>query len=80
MKKWFSRKSDIKAREIAALEDANRLEQERLGVEQGKLRLGQQNARINEQIIADMKQKEMPKARTPKYDMPAIPDGVVPKG
>ena len=80
MKKWFSRKSDLKAREIAALEDANRLDQERLEVEQGKLRLGQQNARISEQIIADMKQKEMPKARKPKYDMPAIPDGVVPEG
>ena len=79
MKKWFKRKSVLKEREIAALEDANRLKQEQLDIEQGQLRLGEQQARMTEQIIANMPKDAKHKARQ-QYVMPAIFEGVVPNG
>ncbi|WP_432784692.1 hypothetical protein AAEX37_01966 [Oligella sp. MSHR50489EDL] len=73
MKKWFTRKSrTLKEREVAALEEANRLEKERL-------RLKERQTRLGEEAIMRMAQGVKQKSDM-DYLLPALPDGVVPKG
>lgn len=70
---WFFKKKDeLKAREIFALEEANRLRQEEVRVERNK-------NRINEQVLSmlsDQNRRKQPET----YRVPEIMPGVVPEG
>ena len=68
---WFSNKKDeLRAREIEALEDANRLKRE-------ELRVAQNKNRLDEQALAILSAQNQPKQPL-GYQLPEVMPGVVP--